>query len=466
MKKFFLLFALLLGMTSCNNDPELDTPNPEPDPRPALSTTVPVTEALDELYGLMDDVAADTRAGAAFDRARKIRDIRVSGARAATRTGAYDLPDTLVYVVNFSDDQGFAVLGAQRSLEPVYVLTESGTFDAAKLDAAIAAAIAEKSAPSSATRTAPDPEQPVAELGTDYVYHMLADAVTAVPHIAPVDTVITYGAWKLSSSYGPHVKVKWDQTYPFNSAMPESTHWDNPYYRGRYPVGCAVIAAAQIMSTLRSPYAASGQGAVYQWTDLNTVSNYTNYENFTPQFYDSAKLSFSMRTYTNQLADFLYVLGTRAKAEYGTTGTGVTIQNMVEAFKKMDPMTYGGAKYASYATSRLLVRSNLEDRKPMYVRGSSPSGGHAWVVDGYICRKREITYEYLWGYTGPTQVSYSEEKKYFLHCNWGYQGKNDGFYAEGVFDMSRHDSFDEEIDTNPNANLKYNFNTNNQVILY
>ncbi len=39
---------------------------------------------------------------------------------------------------------------------------------------------------------------------------------------------------------------------------------------------------------------------------------------------------------------------------------------MVEAFKKMDPMTYGGAKYASYATSRLLlVRSNLEDRKPM-----------------------------------------------------------------------------------------------------
>ncbi len=32
--------------------------------------------------------------------------------------------------------------------------------------------------------------------------------------------------------------------------------------------------------------------------------------------------------------------------------------------------------------------------------------------------------------------------------------------------MSRHDSFDEEIDTNPNANLKYNFNTNNQVILY
>ena len=78
MKKFFLLFALLLGMTSCNNDPELDTPNPEPDPRPALSTTVPVTEALDELYGLMDDVAADTRAGAAFDRARKIRDIRVS----------------------------------------------------------------------------------------------------------------------------------------------------------------------------------------------------------------------------------------------------------------------------------------------------------------------------------------------------------------------------------------------------
>ena len=466
MKKFFLLFALLLGMTSCNNDPELDTPNPEPDPRPALSTTVPVTEALDELYGLMDDVAADTRAGAAFDRARKIRDIRVSGARAATRTGAYDLPDTLVYVVNFSDDQGFAVLGAQRSLEPVYVLTESGTFDAAKLDAAIAAAIAEKSAPSSATRTAPDPEQPVAELGTDYVYHMLADAVTAVPHIAPIDTIsITYGPWEIYKSYGPHMVVKWDQTYPFNAAMGTSSYWANNSYKGRYPVGCGIIAAAQIMSHTCHPTSAPGKKGNYNWTRLRSVSNYLNYTNYTPSFYDTADIPDAARTYTTQFADFLNYFGIQAKASYGIDGTSVYATNNVSALKNIDSY-YSDARLVDFETNLSSIYENLRNNKPMYIRGSSTAGGHAWVVDGYLTRKRRITFVARMGYSSPYETMYGTEYKAFLHFNWGYQGKCDGYYAVNIFDMTQRDSRDDVIDTNPSAGITFNFNTNNQVILY
>ncbi len=102
----------------------------------------------------------------------------------------------------------------------------------------------------------------------------------------------------------------------------------------------------------------------------------------------------------------------------------------------------------------------------MYIRGSSTAGGHAWVVDGYLTRKREVTYTLRLGYTGPICTTKKKENKAFLHFNWGYQGKCDGYYAVNIFDMTQRDSRDEVIDTNPSAGITFNFNTNNQVILY
>ena len=102
----------------------------------------------------------------------------------------------------------------------------------------------------------------------------------------------------------------------------------------------------------------------------------------------------------------------------------------------------------------------------MYIRESSTAGGHAWVVDGYLTRKRRITFVARKGYTSPYETMYGTEYKAFLHFNWGYQGKCDGYYAVNIFDMTQRDSRDEVIDTNPSAGITFNFNTNNQVLLY
>ena len=85
---------------------------------PSRTSVVTIEEALGELDAVLNAIAQDTRSNGAFDCTRSIGEIQVSGGALATRSGENDLPDTMAYVGNFTDGRGFALLGAQRTLEP------------------------------------------------------------------------------------------------------------------------------------------------------------------------------------------------------------------------------------------------------------------------------------------------------------------------------------------------------------
>ncbi len=63
-------------------------------------------------------------------------------------------------------------------------------------------------------------------------------------------------------------------------------------------------------------------------------------------------------------------------------------------------------------------------------------GGHAWVCDGYVKRERSyITYD-----VDANEIADSgKEHEYYLHCNWGWDGKRNGYFFDGVFD-AEHES--------------------------
>ncbi len=457
MKRIFLLLLLLQSLTACTTD---DDRNLVPDAKKPAGSTVPVEEALGELYAAMEAISADTRSGEAFDTSRAIRGIEVSGASDATRSEGLDLPDTMAYVVHFTDDKGFAVLGAQRTMEPVYAITEAGSFDARKLNAALAARVRQLDGKETHS------EEGAAEIGTDYAYLLLADAMTVTPRIRPVWEETTYGEWQTDNTIGPLVEVKWNQTYPFNMNMPESASWNGSNYKGRYPVGCGIIAAAQMMSRVRKPILAPGVSASYGWTGLNSISTYANLNAFKPT-YSPDQASADVRNYVGQLADVLYHLGVCFHASYGPDGTGVYTSNVVAALKKLDPTYYADAAAADVSTNMTAIYTSLDSGKPMFMQGWSNSGGHAWVLDGYLNRSRTVTYSYQMGFTSPIQTSTRTEHSKLLHFNWGYQGKYDGYFAEGVVDMNQRVSKDPVIDAlTPDYNGSANYSTSNSVILY
>ena len=57
------------------------------------------------------------------------------------------------------------------------------------------------------------------------------------------------------------------------------------------------------------------------------------------------------------------------------------------------------------------------------------TGGHAWVVDGYI--------DYVTGWR-------SEEHLY-LHCNWGWNGNCNGYFLDGVFNTDTSPSYEDNV---------------------
>lgn len=59
------------------------------------------------------------------------------------------------------------------------------------------------------------------------------------------------------------------------------------------------------------------------------------------------------------------------------------------------------------------------DKCLLYVRGkTSINGGHAWIIDGGKCSG------------DPAHLD--DNSEVFLHCNWGWDGKNNGSYNADV----------------------------------
>ena len=92
------------------------------------STTIPLSDALIALDDMMSSLAACTKSENTQD--YSMEDILPFGLPQIPQTKAgiigVDVPDTLMYIVNFKNEQGFAVLSADTRLgESVYCLTEN-----------------------------------------------------------------------------------------------------------------------------------------------------------------------------------------------------------------------------------------------------------------------------------------------------------------------------------------------------
>ena len=68
--------------------------------------------------------------------------------------------------------------------------------------------------------------------------------------------------------------------------------------------------------------------------------------------------------------------------------------------------------------------------------------GHAWVVDGYI---RSIM---------------GWDVKYYLHCNWGWDGNKNGYFLRDIFDTEEGPAYyDDGTPTRSYSNYQYNLKT-------
>ena len=126
MKKFYLLLATVaVAATSCQKDVVENIPCNDPmTEEPCSPYAVSKEEALDKLYkefALINDET--TRANER--RVRKIESVRYDKLAPATRSTVADVED-LLYIVEFEDGKGSAILGADKRVEGVFAVLDEG----------------------------------------------------------------------------------------------------------------------------------------------------------------------------------------------------------------------------------------------------------------------------------------------------------------------------------------------------
>ena len=128
--------------------------------------------------------------------------------------------------------------------------------------------------------------------------------------------------------------------------------------------------------------------------------------------------------------------------KYDCNGGGAPYENANKAFNTLQ-LGYVSDGFVDYSPDQ--VRRDLRLNRPVYVRGEDAERGwgHAWVVDGYkdqtyTTHRISRWYRYLGGdsphelVATDTLETYVDTKDY-VHCNWGWDGKNRGWFYDRIF---------------------------------
>ena len=319
--------------------------------------------------------------------------------------------DALLYVVNYADDNGFAMVSAHKDAPEVLAVTEKGHFSSAD-----------------------DIEIEGFELWLDETVGYL-DALSKLPidsgglewsidtmrpGIRPKTVRDTVWIKKLKNQ----VSVVWGQNW--DTIVPDACEGLGC---PNFIAGCAPCAIAMAMSYLEKPssiqltYMDDAPVIDLNWTELK---KYLSVRDKKLQPFPTS--DYPIRT---NLARLFSEIGHRMNSDYSKpTSTGADYMETPKLLRKLgliSPSTTWrqGTGVAAYHW--------MYDKESCItiLRGVDSIGyGHQWICDGLLNFKlRERYYESLdGGVTWVLKDTYYSEEYYYIHENWGFHGACNGYY--------------------------------------
>ena len=198
----------------------------------------------------------------------------------------------------------------------------------------------------------------------------------------------------------PLIKTKWNQSAPFNNAIPSLGSNYAPFV-----TGCVATAMAQVLNYHKYPTKGSGSHSFdKKWTQ-GTI---TFEADFGATTYDWGNM---LNTYNgsyseaqaNAVATLLYHCGVSVDMNYGQDGSGASASNIPNAIS-----TYFGydksaqhiqRKYYSDEEWTDIVYGELAANRPVLYGGQDAygGGGHEFVCHGYNASDKTFAINWGWG---------------------------------------------------------------------
>jgi hypothetical protein len=337
----------------------------------------------------------------------------------AERIGLTESIDTLMYIVNFDDNKGYAITAADERTDAVYAIIDQGILSADSLE------------------YFDNPGFTV--FMEEVVFKMLTDMKENLGK-PKKDNAVTYATSRTWLNANIHLRTRWSQNSPYNQYCP----WDGGQ---QCPTGCVATAVAQIVAYYKAvgrvqwSYNGSYGNAVLDWDRI--ISDCINNDGKVQATTASA----------NEVAHLMRYLGITMGADYSADGTSINENAGVNWMNKWGGLSATSlSNYNRNTISSALIGGSILSQKLVYMRANSGkktflgittgyTGGHAWVIDGQY-------------------FNIAQEKTYF-HCNFGWAGRADGFYLSDAFDTTAGPVY--IIDDDPGNTGSSNYRYNKQI---
>lgn len=221
------------------------------------------------------------------------------------------------------------------------------------------------------------------------------------------------GSTKSTSSIAPLLSTQWNQSPYVNELCPYDANANE-----KTVTGCAATAMAQIMKFWNYP----SQGSGYHGYSHDTYGSLS--ASFGSVSYDWSSMPDLVDAPNQAVATLMYHCGVSIEMDYGVPSQGGSgayvisdrspiqhcVEYALEQYFKYDPGLRGVIR-DSYTTEAwiALLKSELDEGRPMEYAGFGSGGGHAFVCDGY-------------------------DDYDFFHFNWGWGGYYDGYFSIDALD--------------------------------
>lgn len=340
----------------------------------------------------------------------------------------------VAYIVNFEDNDGFAVLGANDKLPGIIAVTEGGYIDPATLKVYNKAPtrlsdIGGESSDGDDWSGDNLDSQYYCEEDGDY-YSAMASGADDNPI---VNGLIRNGTFEPPIEYGddtgypekfakcsPLVNLKWHQDAPYNKYCKRGIGGKEPA-----AVGCSNLALAMIVTANEFPNQLTINNVPLSYPEMKCYPKIGN-------------LSDSGRENVTLLIGYSY------NNVLKLTGKNYTMVTPEQIRKRLIALGYTNVikhKNKTFDSGWVKCISNmLADGKPVFMSAipKSIKHAHSWVVDGATYKKEN-----------------NLEGEYLLHFNFGWGGKSNGYFSINCLNPAKGVIYDKNSTENYTKDYLY-----------
>lgn len=357
----------------------------------------------------------------------------------STRSGS----DTLLYIVEYTGNDGFAIISARKDVEPILAVIDQGDYTSEQTSTNQSFQNVFIKIMDYASKTSPT---------------VIKYSSTVPPH--PELQPGYYDTISPGPKKEPLVKVSWGQEWPEGIYCPNKI------------AGCGPIAAAQIMSAMKKPTSIS-----YSFNEIDISYETIEWNNIVKHkknrfIYSACSSNFCEATdeVHKTIARIARQIGEMSHATYimnppATSTYALNVVNTITSLTGIDVVSEGNTPLSLYKTlnSSLSHLSTVTHDKVAYVRGTNTissdgtynrdGSGHAWVADGTWELGLTIRYWNIAATTDPSQPSIMtptiiRESAKYIHFNWGWNGNCNGYFLVDVLNPNKAYEYDDSVGLN------------------